>query len=73
MIRKFILKSSLFLAKKRFEALKKSVGNLKIDDKATDFDSLKCSLLEKFSSENPHLDLIEIEARLPEFKEGFRS
>ena len=51
--------------------MKKSVGNIKIDEKATDFDSLKCSLLEKFSSENPHFDLIEIESKLPEFKEGF--
>jgi len=49
--------------------LKKLIGNLKIDENAKDFDSLKCCLLDEFVSENPQSDLLEMESKLPEFKE----
>ena len=58
-------------AKQRYSNLKKSFSNLKIEsDKATDYDSLKGFLIEKYSGENRKF---VIYLAPPRFSESFAS
>ena len=56
--------------KQRYLNLKKSFSNEEIDEKATDFDSLKGFLIEKFSGENRKFLIHRVTPRFRVFFRG---